>query len=304
LSGFTAQQLYAYLQSFPNYTVQQNSQLWSANSWPLTRPNTHTANYADVAGLDIKTAPYVILYDQTKLEPDEMAYSKTTIQNNVAGLTETFYVYPDGIEDPSIEADAAAAGYTAARGSLSMKGQSNTTAPANSLYSNGINIENLTSLAIAAVHGWSQPQIDQLVASLIFRASVWGAPYGFFTHYNSRGDGSPDMSNAELAEVLDAITAHGGTVLSNLSLISAITSGTPGQFSGSTRYIQNPSGLAVNLALATAGSPTVGAGTPTPYPIDLNGMSRAALGAWDIGASTYVSQRYGTASGTGQWKVK
>ncbi len=49
----------------------------------------------------------------------------------------------------------------------------------------------------------------------------------------------------------------------------------------------------MNLAVAGAGSPTVGRGTVTAYPVDLAGVNRAGLGAWDIGANAYVSQRYG-----------
>lgn len=243
----------------------------------------------------------VLLYDQTKLEPDEMTQSKSAIQNKVAGLTETFYVYPDGIEDPTIEADAVAAGYTAARGSLAMKGQDNTTASANSVYGNGVNLQNITSLGAIQFHGKTQAQIDEMASNLIFRAAVWGAPYGLFTHYNSRGDNTPDMSNTELGWVLDSVTAHGGVVMSNTALAGAVAAGV--NFSGTTRWIQHPTGPAVDLGVATAGSPTVGAGTVTAYPIDLNGVDRRVVGSWDIGASNYGSQRYGTGAGSGVWKA-
>ncbi len=297
LSSYTALQLYSYLQSLPHYLVQQNSLLWTTNLWPLSRPNTHAVNLADVATQDIKTAPYALLYDQTKLEPDEMTASKAAIQTNVPGLTESFYVYPDGIEDPTIEADAVAAGYTAARGSLAMKDQTNQTLGANSLYSNGVNIQNITSLAVAQIHGLTQAQINQMAASLVFRAAAWGIPYGFFTHYNSRGDGTPDISNVELGYLLDAVTANGGVWLTNTGLANALTAGT--ELSGSTRYIQNPTGGALDLGVAGANSPTVGRGTVTAYPVDLNGTNRATLGTWDIGASTYLSQRYGAGVGSG-----
>ncbi len=299
LASYTAQSLYTYLQSVANYSVQQNSPLWTTNSWPLTRPNTHAMNLANVSSQDIKTAPYALLYDQTKLEPDEMLSSKNTIQSSVAGLTESFYVYPDGIEDPTIEADAVAGGYTAARGSLAMKGQDNTTATANSLYSNGVNVQNLTSLAAVQIHGLTQAQINQMAANLVFRAAAWGAPYGFFTHYNSRGDNTPDISNTELGWLLDAVTANGGVWLTNMALANAVTSVPAVGFSGTTRYMQIPTGAAVNLAAGGANSPGVGRGAVTPYPVDLNGTNRLTLGTWDVGASAYLSQRYGTGGGTG-----
>ena len=283
--------LEAYLSALPHYAVSYDT------SGPLVRQNAHSVNLLSVSGEDIKTATAVLLYDQTKLEPDEMLSSQSAIQANVAGLTETFLVYPDGIEDATVEADAVASGYTAARGSLAMKGQDNTTASANSLYSNGVNVQNLTSLAAIQIHGMTQAQINQIAASLVFRASAWGAPYGFFTHYNSRGDGTPDISNTEVANLLDAITSNGGVWLTNMGLASAVASGT--QFSGTTRYMQNPTGGSVNLAVAGANSPGVGQGTVTGYPVDLNGTNRLTLGTWDVGASSYLSQRYGTGGGVG-----
>lgn len=286
----TRQGLRTYLAGLAHYAV-------SDPSTPLARPNTKTVNLLSVSNQDIKSAAFALLYDQAELVPDEMTSSKNAIQANVAGLTETFFVYPDGIEDPSTEADAVAAGYTAARGSLAMKGQDNTGGTANSVYANGVNVQNITSLAAIAIYGMSQAQVNQLVTSLVFRAAAWGVPYGFFTHYNSRSDNTPDISNTELGYLLDAVTANGGVWMTNTALASAIASGVG--LVGSTRYVLNPTGVAVNLAVAGAGSPTVVSGLATSYPIDLNGTDRVALGAWDIGASAYVSQRYGTGSGSG-----
>ncbi len=289
----TMAELETYLSTFPNYSVSYDT------SGPLVRPNTHSVNLLNVSNQDIKTSALVLLYDQAKLEPDEMLSSKSEIQSEVAGLTETFLVYPDGIEDATTEADAIAAGYTAARGSLSMKGQDNASGTANSLYSNGVNVQNLTSLGAIQIHGMTQAQINQLAASLVFRAAAWGAPYGIFTHYNSRGDvpPTPDISNEELGYLLDAVTSNGGEWLTNTALASAVTSGSG--FSGTTRYIQNPTGAGVNLAVAGANSPGVGRGVVTPYPVDMNGTNRLTLGTWDVGASAYLSQRYGTGGGTG-----
>jgi hypothetical protein len=281
----TMAELEAYLASVPHYSVSYDT------SGPVVRPNTHTTNLMNVAGVDIKTSAAVLVYDKTKLVPDEMTSAKNSIQANVPGLTESFFVYPDGIEDPSTEADAVAAGYSAARGSLAMKGQDNATASANSVYANGVNVQNITSLAAIQIHGMSQPDVNALAANLVFRASAWGVPYGIFTHYNSRADGTADISNTELGYLLDAVTASGGVWMTNSALASAASSGS--SLGGTTRWVQNPTGLAVSLAVGSAGSPTVGRGTVTSYPVDLVGVSRPALGAWDIGASAYVSQRWG-----------
>jgi len=290
----TRQGLHDYLAGLAHYAV-------SDSSTPLARPNTHTVNLLSVTNQDIKSAAFALLYDQTKLVPDEMASSKSALQTNVPGLTESFYVYPDGIEDPSTEADAVVAGYTAARGSLAMKGQDNTTGTANSTYSNGINVQNITSLAAIGIHGMSQAQVNQIVASLIFRASAWGVPYGFFTHYNSRSDNTPDISNTELGYLLDAVTANGGMWMTNMGLAGVITSGI--QVNGTTRYAQNPTGGTANFAVAGANSATVGRGKTTSYSVDLTGMDRMTLGTWDVGASAYVSQRFGAEVGPGNTVV-
>lgn len=293
-----------YLNTLPNYSVVLDSDA----GVPLVRPNTHTLNLAgttgsviSITGQDIKTGAFVWTYDQTLLLPDEMRSSKSAIQNNVPGLSPSVYVYPDGIEDPSSEADAVVAGYTAARGSLAMKGQDNASGSANSAYANGVNVQNITSLGAVQIHGMTQAQVNQIAASLVFRVAAWGVPYGLFTHYNQRGDATPDISNTELGWLLDGITANGGVWLTNMGLANAITAGTG--FSGSTRYVQNPSGGAVNLAAAQANSPTVGRGVVTNYPVDLNGADRSKLGVWDIGASAYLGQRYGTVGGQGSTRI-
>ena len=292
----TMAKLGSYLASQANYSVTYDT------SGPLVRPNTHSVNLLNVANRDIKNSTAVLVYDQTKLVPDEMKWSKQEIEGKVPGSSIGFYVYPDGIEDPTTEAGAIAAGYSAARGSLAMKGQDNVTASANSVNANGVNVQNITSLGVIQIHGWPAAEIDRVAANLVFRASVWGVPYGFFTHFNSRGDDAPDVTNGEVGEFLQSITAHGGSVLTNTELARTITSGA--NFSGGTRWIQNPSGGGADLGVATAASATVGAGMATAYPIDINGMDRSVLKSWDIGASTYVSQRYGSGGGSGQWVIR
>lgn len=287
----TMQGLEQYLAMIPHYSISYD------HSGPLVRPNTHSVNLLNVTNQNIKGTAVVLLYDQTKLEPDEMTASKTAIQAKVPGLTEAFYVYPDGIEDTTTEADASAAGYTAARGSLAMKGQDNATGGANSLYSNGVNIQNIASLAAIQIHGMTQAQITQMAASLVFRAAAWGIPYGLFTHYNTRGDNTPDISNTELGYLLDAVKANGGVWLTNTGIANALTAGSG--LSGSTRYVQNPTGGELDLTVAGANSPVVGRGAATAYAVDLDGTNRATLGTWDIGASTYLSQRYGGGGGSG-----
>ena len=87
-------------------------------------------------------------------------------------------------------------------------------------------MQNITSLGAIQIHGLSGAEIDRMAANLVFRASVWGSPYGLFTHFNSRGNDAPDITNVELGAFLDAIVARGGSVWTNQQLASAIASGT------------------------------------------------------------------------------
>jgi hypothetical protein len=64
-------------------------------SGPFVRPNTHSVNLLNVTSQDVKNSTAVLLYDQTKLQPDEMLASKTALETNVPGLIASFFVYPD-----------------------------------------------------------------------------------------------------------------------------------------------------------------------------------------------------------------
>jgi hypothetical protein len=78
-----------YLEGLANYSIAYDT------SGPLVRPNTHSVNLLDVTNRDIKNSTAILVYDQTKLVPDEMTSSKAEIERNVPGLTERFLVYPD-----------------------------------------------------------------------------------------------------------------------------------------------------------------------------------------------------------------
>jgi len=130
----TRQGLHDYLAALAHYSVSDPTS-------PLARPNTKSVNLLSVANQDIMSSAYTLVYDQTLLLPDEMSSSKSVIQSSVPGITASFFVYPDGIEDPTSEADAVAAGYTAARGSLAMKGQDNSSPPKYSRYTAALHVD-------------------------------------------------------------------------------------------------------------------------------------------------------------------
>ena len=77
-------------------------------SGPFVRPNTHSVNLISVSSQDIKNASAVLLYDQTKLVPDEMTASKAAIEANVPGVTERVFVYPDARSSARQDSELAA----------------------------------------------------------------------------------------------------------------------------------------------------------------------------------------------------
>jgi hypothetical protein len=254
-----------------------------ATSSVVVRGIALAKNLANVAGQDIKTS-YNILFDQTKLLPDEMASSRAAIVGNVSGLGDVkVYVYPDGLKDPSTDAYAMAAGYEGARGTLSLRDAAGNTAGADSVAAKAVNAQDVTSLWLGALHGMTTEQIEARIASLVFRAKTWGAPYGLFTHY-AAGSG-PEVTDPELAAALDAL--NGATVMTNGELMDWIVDGD--EIGGTAKYTFPAAGVADLRAVP--GSSTRGAGQNlgAMYAYDLGGNYRGE--AWDIGASQVLETR-------------
>ena len=101
----TMQGLEQYLTTIPHYSVNYDQ------SGPFVRPNTHSANLLSVSNQNIKGTAAVLLYDQTKLLPDEMTSSYNAIAGQISGYGTHFYVYPDARstarQDSEIEATKA-----------------------------------------------------------------------------------------------------------------------------------------------------------------------------------------------------
>lgn len=98
----TMEKVESYLESKPNYSVGYDT------SGPLVRPNTHSVNLLNVTNQEIKNATAVLVYDQTKLVPDEMTSSKAEIQKHVPGWNSNFYVYPDARNSARQDSEIAA----------------------------------------------------------------------------------------------------------------------------------------------------------------------------------------------------
>jgi len=200
------------------------------------------------------------------------------------------YVYPDGLGDPQTFTWAAANGYRGARGTLSMDlGNRDIAAGGNGL---GINIQNVTSLAITKLHSYTPQQIQGQIGELVFKSAVWGVPYGLFCHIN-------EDTPAEVSSVLDGLVQRGAFVDTDRKLIDAVYAGTnvPGTF----YYTIPATGREPNLRGTTV-SPTTGAGANlgAAYAVDLDGRDRGVFG-WDIGSvvSNPGSRASGGFSGQG-----
>ncbi len=268
--------------SAPGYTATQD---------PNAHDVMHSYTLADFAGADIKAAGYNMQLDKSRYVNDEMAFSKAWMETNIVGAgNQTVYVYPDGLGDVSTFGWAAANGYKGGRGKLSMDlGNYDVAAGGNGL---GVNIQNVTSLAITKLHGFTAPQIQGQIGELVFKSAVWGVPYGLFCHIN-------EVTPAEVSSVLDGLAQHGAVVITDRQQIDAIFAGT--NVTGTSYYTSAANGREPNLR-GTALSPTtgVGANLGTAFAMDLDGRNRGVFG-WDMGSvvSNPGSRSGGTFSGRG-----
>ena len=265
----------------PGYTAIQD---------PNAHDAMHSYTLADFAGANIRSTGYNMQLDKSRYVNDEMAFSKAWMESNIAGAgNQTAYVYPDGLGDASTFVWSAANGYKGARGTLSMDlGNRDIPSGGNGL---GINIQNVTSLAITKLHGFTAQQIQGQMAELVFKSAVWGAPYGLFCHID-------EVTPAEVSAALDGLVQHGAVVVTNRQMIDAIFTGTnvPGTF----YYTSPATGREPNLR-GTAASPTAGAGANlgAAFAIDLDGRDRGTFG-WDIGSTVSNPASRGSGNGAGQ----
>lgn len=259
----TMSKLWSTIAGKPGYTAVADANAKGA---------AHSITLADVAGQDIKTAGYTVQIQESRLMPDEMASSKAWMAANLTGLPTTWvYVYPGGQEDTSTEGYAAAAGYRGGRGALSMAGVKD-------VYGRGVNIQNITSLGVATpLQGLSAAEMDAKAGALVWKASVWGAPYGIFWHTN-------ELTPTEIGNLLDGLIGHGATIMTNTQLVDWLY-GTS-QVAGGTFYTSAAPGPDPDLR-PTLASPVMNKGVDlgAAYAVDLLGVEQGAFGSgWEMGA--------------------
>jgi len=257
------------------YTISQKSG-YQASMVSTGKGAAHSITLADLTNQDIKSAAYIAQVAESKLEPDEMSTSKAWMSANLTALPAArVYVYPGGQEDTSTEGYAVAAGYAGARGALSMSGVKD-------VYSRGVNIQNITSFgSVPTLQGLTSAQMDALIGQLAWKSSVWGAPYGIFWHLD-------ELTPTEIGNLLDALIAHGATVMTNTQLVNWLA----GQTGAGTTYYVAAAGPEADLR-PTRLSPVLNAGTDlgAGFALDLEGMDQRVFGSgWEIGAYAVVPQ--------------
>lgn len=240
----------------------------------------HTIGLADVTGQDIKGGTgYTAQFQESRLEPDEMSTSKAWMNANLTGLPATrAYVYPGGQQDTSTQGYAAAAGYAGARGAFTMD------LGTKDVYARGVNIQNITSFGVnPSLMGLTQAQMDARIATLVWKSSVWGAPYGVFWHLN-------ELSATDVGNLLDALIGHGATVMTNTQLVNWLAG--QSETGTTTYYVAAATGAEADLR-PTQSSPVVNAGADlgAGYAFDLEGVDQRVFGSgWEMGAYAYMGQ--------------
>ena len=262
----TISELVATINSHSGYVAVQDANCKGA---------AHTIGLADVSTQDIKGVTYTVLMQESRLMPDEITTSKTWMNTNLTGLPSSrIYVYPGGVEDVSTQGYAATAGYAGARGAFTMD------LGTKDVYARGANIQNVTSFgANPSLQGLPSATLDAMLAALVWKSSVWGAPYGVFWHLN-------ELNSGEVGTLLDALVGHGATLMTNTQLVAWIAQ--QSQTSGTTYYWAAATGLDADMR-PTKNSPVVNSGTDlgASFAFDLEGVDQRVFGSgWEMG--TYV----------------
>jgi hypothetical protein len=266
------------------YTLNQRG-VFSVTADPNMKTAVKSEDLADVGSQDIKSAPFTLQMEKTRLMTDELGWAMAWMSANLTGLpANRVYVYPGSYEDTSTEAIAVAAGYAGSRGSGSMQPSPN----AATVLASGINVQNILSQGIAPnFQNLTDAQLANKIRALVFKSAVWGVPFGVFWHMN-------ELSAHQVSIVLDTLKLSGATLLTNTQLVNYLL-GTQQDF-GTTYYADSSTG-SVDVR-PTVSSPVVGTGAAlaSEYKLDLMGADQTLLGGgWEMGAFGLVPESTGRA---------
>jgi hypothetical protein len=265
------------------YTLNQRG-VFAVTQDPNLKTAVKSEDLADIVSQDIKSAPYTLQIDKTRLMTDEMGWTLAWMSANLTGLpSDRVYVYPGSYEDATTETIAVGVGYAGSRGSGTMQPSPN----ASTVMSTGINIQNILSQGVAPnFQNLDDTHLANRVRALVFKSGVWGVPYGIFWHMN-------ELSEHQLSVILAALKSSGATLMTNTQLVTYLRA--TQQNSGTTYYADSVTGKAVDVR-PTAASPVVSAGMPLPpeFKYDLMGADQTQIG-WTMGAYGYVPESTGRA---------
>lgn len=269
------------------YTLNQRG-VFSVTEDPNMKPAVKSEDLADVPAQDIKSSPYLLLEDKTRLMTDEIGWSKAWMNANLTGMpANRVYIYPGSYEDTSTEAITVGDGFSGARGSGSMDPAPN----AATVAASGIDVQNVLSQGVVPnFQNLSDSQLANKLQAMVFKSAVWGVPCGIFWHVN-------ELTPHQVGVMLDTLKSSGATLMSNTQLVNYLL-GTQ-QNSGTTYYADVTTGPPVDLR-PTQASPVVdhGATLSSEYEYDLMGINQNLFGSgWETGALVFVPENLGHAEG-------
>jgi hypothetical protein len=269
------------------YTLLQRG-VFSVTEDPNMKSAVKSEDLADVAAQDIKSSPYLLLEDKTRLMTDEINWSKAWTNAYLTGLpTNRVYIYPGSYEDPSTEAITVAVGFAGSRGSGSMDPAPN----AATVAASGIDVQNILSQGVVPnFQNLTDSQLANKLQAMVFKSAVWGVPFGIFWHVN-------ELSSHQVGVMLNTLKSSGATLMSNTQLVNYLL--TTQQNSGTTYYADVTTGPLVDPR-PTQASPVVdrGATLAAEYQYDLMGINQNLFGSgWEIGALVFVPENLGHAEG-------
>ncbi|HTZ97005.1 MAG TPA: polysaccharide deacetylase family protein [Terriglobales bacterium] len=262
--------------------------VFSVTADPNMKPAVKSEDLADVAAQDIKSAPYLLLMDKSRLMTDEMGWAMAWMNANLTGLpSNRVYVYPGSYEDSSTEAIAVSAGFSGSRGSGTMQPSPN----ADAVLATGIDIQNILSEGVApGFQNLTDAQFANKLRAIVFKSAVWGVPFGIFWHVN-------ELPPHQVGIMLDTLKSSGATLMTNTQLVNYLLSTQAN--SGTTSYVDSAPGMPVDMR-PTSISPTVnqGAALADEYKYDLMGIDQTQFGSnWEMGAYAFVPESLGQVAG-------
>lgn len=255
---------------------------------PNMKGAVKSEDLADVTAQDIKSAPYLLQMDKSRLMTDEMGWAMAWMNANLTGLpANRVYVYPGSYEDTSTEVIAAARGFAGARGSGSMQ----PSPQADAVLATGIDVQNILSQGVApGFQNLTDAQFANKLRAIVFKSSVWGVPFGIFWHVN-------ELPPHQVGIMLDTLKSSGAILMTNTQLVNYLLS--TQQNHGTTLYADSAPGMPVDLR-PTAISPVVdqGGALSNEYKYDLMGIDQTLFGSgWEIGALAFVPDSAGQVAG-------